>query len=93
MQSVPSDFWLWFSKFNAEDLTGFVAVVLVFSVAAVAVICFTVYSVHKSRADHALKRELLDRGMSADEIATIIRADAAEMIFREDGRKSNEVTR
>jgi hypothetical protein len=74
MRSIPNDFWLWFSKFNAEDLTGLVAVVLVFSVAAVAVICFTFYAVHKSRADHALKRELLDRGMSADEIATIISA-------------------
>lgn len=74
MQSMHVDFWTWISKFNAEDLTGLVAVVLVFTVAAVAVICFTFYSVHKSRADHALKRELLDRGMSADEIATIISA-------------------
>lgn len=74
MHSISGDFWTWFSKFNAEDLTGLIAVVLVFSVAAVAVICFTVYSIHKSRAEHALKRELLDRGMSADEIATIVRA-------------------
>lgn len=43
MKSVPGDFWSWFSKFNAEDATGFVAVVLVFSVAAVAVICITIY--------------------------------------------------
>ena len=76
MQSVPGDFWLWFSKLNAEDITGFAAVVLVFSVAAVAVICFTVFAVHKNRAEIALKRELLDRGMTADEIATIITAKA-----------------
>jgi hypothetical protein len=74
MKSMPSDFWSWFSKFNAEDITGFVAVVSVFSVAAVAVICFTFYMVHKNRAEVALKRELLDRGLTVDEIATIISA-------------------
>ena len=76
MKSVPGDFWMWFSKFNAEDITGFIAVVLVFSVAAVAIICCTFYMVHKNRAEGALKRELLDRGMTADEIATIINAKA-----------------
>ena len=74
MHSISGDFWSWFSKFNAEDITGFIAVVLVFSVAAVAVICFTIYMVHKNRAEVALKRELLDRGLAADEIATIISA-------------------
>ena len=83
MHSIYSgDFWSWFSKFNAEDITGFIAVVAVFSVAAVAVICFTIYMVHKNRAEVALKRELLDRGMSADEIATIIRATAPKSLPR-----------
>jgi hypothetical protein len=74
MKSVPSDFWLWFSKFNAEDVAGFTAIVLGSVVAAILIICVTIYHLHKSRAEVALKRELLDRGMSADEIATIIRA-------------------
>lgn len=74
MHSISGDFWSWFSKFNADDITGFIAVVLSLGVAAVAVICFTVYMVHKNRAEVALKRELLDRGLAADEIATIIRA-------------------
>jgi hypothetical protein len=82
MKSVPGDFWMWFSKFNAEDITGFIAVVLVFSVAAVAVICFAFYMVHKNRAEVALKRELLDRGMTADEIATIIRATPPKSLPR-----------
>jgi hypothetical protein len=82
MKSVPGDFWLWFSKFNAEDITGFIAVVLVFSVAAVAVICITIYMVHKNRAEVALKRELLDRGLAADEIATIIRATPPKSLPR-----------
>ena len=76
MHSISGDFWSWFSKFNAEDITGFIAVVLVFSVAAVAVICLTVYLVHKNRTEIALKRELLDRGLTADEIATVVSAKA-----------------
>jgi hypothetical protein len=34
----------------------------------------TIYGMHKNRLDDALKRELLERGMSADEIATVIGA-------------------
>jgi len=82
MRSVSGDFWSWFSKFNAEDVTGFIAVVLVFSVAAVAVVCLTIYLVHKNRAEDALKRDLLDRGLSADEIATIINAKSDKRIAR-----------
>ena len=82
MKSVPGDFWMWFSKFNAEDITGLVAVVLVFSVAAVGVICWTVYMIHKNRTEAALKRELLDRGLPAEEIATIIRATPARIFPR-----------
>jgi hypothetical protein len=80
MKSVPGDFWMWVSKFNAEDITGFIAVILVFGVAAVAVVCFTFYAVHKNRTEVALKRELLDRGMTADEIATIIRATSPKSL-------------
>jgi hypothetical protein len=82
MKSMPSDFWSWFSKFNADDLTGLIAVVLVFSVAAVAVVCLTIYLVHKNRAEIALKRELLDRGLSADEIATIVNAKPDKRVAR-----------
>jgi xanthine/uracil permease len=86
MHSVSGDFWSWFSKFNAEDITGFIAVVLVFSVAAVAVVCLTVYLVHKNRAEIALKRELLDRGLTADEIATVISAKADKGLPRRSSR-------
>jgi hypothetical protein len=82
MNSIHVDFWSWFSKFNAEDVTGFIAVVLVFSVAALGVVCLTVYLIHKNRAEVAFKRELLDRGLSADEIATIIRATPPKSLPR-----------
>jgi hypothetical protein len=65
---------MWFSKFNAEDLAGLTAGVLVVFAVVIGIICLTVYKIHKNRTDVALKRELLDRGMSADEIATIISA-------------------
>ena len=86
MQSVHGDFWSWFSKFNAEDVTGFIAVVLVFSVAAVAVVCLTIYLVHKNRTEIALKRELLDRGLTADEIATVVSAKADRGLPRRSSR-------
>jgi hypothetical protein len=86
MRAVSGDFWSWFSKFNAEDVTGFIAVVLVFSVAAVAVICLTVYLVHKNRTEIALKRELLDRGLTADEIATVVSAKADRGLPRRSSR-------
>lgn len=74
MDSVPSVFWTWINKFNGDDLAGLTAGTLVVFAAVVGMICLTVYKIHKTRADHSLKRELLDRGLSADEIATIVRA-------------------
>jgi len=34
----------------------------------------TIYKMHKNRLEDSLKRELLDRGMSASEIAMVVRA-------------------
>jgi hypothetical protein len=48
---------------------SFVALVLM-----VTVVSQAVYKIHKNRLDDALKRDLLDRGMSADEIATVLGA-------------------
>lgn len=74
MHAVPSDFWQWINKFNGEDITGFVVTVSICSLAALAIICAAIYKIHKTRVEDALKRELLDRGMSADEIATVLSA-------------------
>jgi len=74
MQSVPGSFWQWVTSLPSDDLCGLVAIISVFSAAAIIAICITVYMIHRSRAENALKRELLDRGMSADEIATVVKA-------------------
>ena len=77
MHSLPDNFWAWASTFSSNDLTGMIITGCVCAVAAVALICFTVYQFHKMRAEHALKRELLDRGLGADEVARIINAKAS----------------
>jgi hypothetical protein len=51
-----------------------VGIIGICTVAAIAFISLTVYKVHRTRAEHALKRELLDRGLGAQEIATIVNA-------------------
>jgi hypothetical protein len=48
--------------------------VVVAVVAAITIIGCVVYAMHKNRLEHGLKRELLDRGLSADEIATVVSA-------------------
>jgi hypothetical protein len=74
MISTPINFWEWLAALDSGERTGLMVVccwVLFFIVSAV---LFTVYKIHKNRLEDALKRELLDRGMSADEIAIVIRA-------------------
>jgi hypothetical protein len=43
----------------------------------VALVMSGISSIQKQRAELALKREMLDRGMSADEIATVIAASSS----------------
>jgi hypothetical protein len=74
MNSVPISFWEWLAALDSGERTGLMVVsfwTLFFLVSAV---LFTFYKIHKNRLEDALKRELLDRGMSADEIATVVRA-------------------
>jgi hypothetical protein len=74
MHSVPGSFWEWLAQLNTEERTG----VIMISISAIAfiitVIICTMYAMHKNRLQDALKRELLDRGMTAEEIATVVRA-------------------
>ena len=85
MQAVPSDFWQWINKFNGDDVAGFVVTVSICSLVALGIICAAIYKIHKTRVEDALKRELLDRGLAADEIATIINAKADKRL----GRRTN----
>ena len=82
MQSIPDNFWSWFSKFSTDDQAGMMAGAAVCVVAVIGLICLTIYKIHKTRSEDALKRELLDRGLEAEEIATIINAKSAKSCSR-----------
>jgi hypothetical protein len=67
-------FWQWLQSGDTERM-ALIVMPLFFIVLAIIVTTGIVFiAVHRRRVEAALKRELLDRGMSAEEIATIIAA-------------------
>jgi xanthine/uracil permease len=78
MNSVPQNVWDRIPQMSPGDLTEILFMVVVGVVAAIAIIGGVVYAIHKNRLENALKRELLDRGLSADEIATVVSAKAGK---------------
>jgi hypothetical protein len=74
MNSVPGGFWEWTGALDSGQRTGMIALTIVAFVVITTLSLITIYKMHKNRLEDSLKRELLDRGMSADEIATVVRA-------------------
>jgi hypothetical protein len=74
MNSVPTSFWEWVAALGSGERTGLMVISIVAIVFMIWMVLVTLYMIHKNRLEDALKRELLDRGMSADDIATVIRA-------------------
>ena len=74
MKSVPGSFWEWVALLDSGERTGLMVMCIIGFVFIVTFILAVIYRIHKNRLEDSLKRELLDRGMSADEIATVIRA-------------------
>jgi hypothetical protein len=72
MNSAPTNFWQWTAALSSGERTGLLMFVMIASIAVVAIIAGTIYQMHKNRLEDSLKRELLERGMSAEEIATVI---------------------
>lgn len=72
MRSVPSNFWEWAATLKGEERLAALAIGIGALVLITVAICTTIYNIYRTRAENALKRELLDRGLSADEIATIV---------------------
>lgn len=62
-----------------------ISVVIVF-----AILAGVTYKMHKNRLEDALKRELLDRGMSAAEIATVVHATPGSAKLSGDASLSTE---
>jgi hypothetical protein len=73
MNPIPAcSFWQWVQSMPHPE-----AIIMpIFFVVLTAIVTggIVINSVHRRRAETDLKRELLERGMSADEIATVIRA-------------------
>ena len=82
MQSVPISFWHWLSTLDSNDQFGMISILMVFGsialVLIVGLVSLTAYKIHRTRLETALKREMLERGMSAEEIAAVIRTRPAK---------------
>jgi hypothetical protein len=74
MQSTPSNFWEWTAALESGQRTGMIALSIAAIVFVISILLITIYGMHKNRLQDSLKRELLDRGMSASEIAMVVRA-------------------
>lgn len=76
MNSVPGSMWEWMGAMQSDERFVLCVVTIVFgtvaSVLMVAIVAYVVRRIHQSRLDDSLKRELLDRGLSVDEIAKLV---------------------
>jgi hypothetical protein len=71
---VPSSFWQWIGSMDPGMRLGLIMFTLISAVFVFAIGSAVLYKMHKNRLEDGLKRELLDRGMSAAEIAMVVRA-------------------
>lgn len=86
MNSVPQNLWDRIPLMSPGDLTILSLIVIAAVLVAIAIIGSIIYAMHKNRLEDSLKRELLDRGMNADEIATVIRAKTGTKASRQPAR-------
>ena len=82
MNSVPGGFSEWTDALGSGQRTGMIALSIVAFVIITTVFLITMYKAHKNRLEDSLKRELLERGMSADEIATVVGARPTHNVTR-----------
>ena len=76
MESVPNTLWDVFTQMDSSDLVGLAAIAMVLICVVAGIIARTAYRMHKNRLEDSLKRELVDRGFSADEVVNILGASA-----------------
>jgi hypothetical protein len=67
-----------FSKLGKEDILPMVIVAIIFGtvglVALLSIVASCIYKVRQLSVSTRMKQEMLDRGMSADEIKTVLEA-------------------
>lgn len=68
----------WLSQYSPTELIGLVvpivAIVVGGLIAMVAIICGSLHATRTAEAEASLKRDMLNRGMSAGEIEQVVRA-------------------
>lgn len=76
MNAEPNTIWDVLSRVTPADLPVIILLCIFFVAALIVAIAVTVSNtairIHKSRLEAALKRELVDRGFSAEEITRIV---------------------
>jgi hypothetical protein len=86
MNSVPTNLWEWLAPIQPDERFALcitsVVVGLTAVVCIIGLISHTVGKIHRTRVEAALKRELLDRGLSAEEIVNIVEASASPQGLR-----------
>jgi hypothetical protein len=78
---LANSFWQWVQSMPHPE-----AIIMpIFFIALTGIVTggIVINSIHRRRAESDLKRELLERGMSADEIATVIRATPTRAISKD----------
>ena len=80
MNSVPTNLWEWLAPIDPGDRVALCATAIVIGLTALVLIIWivagTTGKIHRARLENALERELLDRGMSAEEITEVVAATA-----------------
>ena len=81
MNSVPTNLWEWLAPIDPAERFALcittIVVGLLAMVFVIGLVSHAIGKIHRTRLENALKRELLDRGMSSDEIAQVVGASAA----------------
>jgi hypothetical protein len=76
----------WLAKVEFGEVIGFVAVVGGLLCGMVAIIGHFWYELRRTEAESALKQEMLARGMSAEDIRTVLEASSASHVKASCGR-------
>jgi hypothetical protein len=86
MQSQPASLGEWINSMSPGDRLPLLIVSIILGTFAlifiVTMVTGTVYMMHKNRLETALKRELLEQGMSAEEIVSVVRAKPVKGAIR-----------
>jgi hypothetical protein len=78
MSAVPVNLWEWLAPIEPDERFALCITLVVFGILALVIVvglmALTIFKIHRTRVEAALKRELLDRGLSVEEIASVITA-------------------